>query len=210
VLAIQKVPQGDETGAVNPAILLKVARSPVFLGFCLAQALYVGAEVGFASWLPTYFRDSLVGGIAWEGVVVTIFWIAMTVGRVGVGPLIGRIPILRFVVVLTIGGIIGSVLVTIASIPLAAVGCVAWTGLCFSGVFGLILAEAGARYPSVSGSVFGAVTAAGGVGGAILPWSIALLAGAALNWRASLLLVPASMTALAVVILLLGRTGKGQ
>jgi len=83
---------------------------------------------------------------------------------------------------------------------------VAWTGLCFSGIFGLILAEAGARYPALSGSAFGGITASGGIGGAIVPWAMALMAGTAFHWRGALLLIPAAIAGVAVVLTLVAHT----
>jgi FHS family glucose/mannose:H+ symporter-like MFS transporter len=205
-LAVQRVPArpgADET--VDFAALVRLFREGPFLALCLAQALYVGAEVAFAAWMPTYFRNSLPGGIAWEGLVVTVFWVAMTVGRIAVAPLIGRIPLLRLTITLAVGGVAGSALATIWTQPLTVMACVAWTGLCFSGIFGLILAEAGARYPALSGSAFGGITASGGVGAALLPWAVALLAGTSLHWRGALLLVPAAIAALALVLTLAQR-----
>ena len=155
--------------------------------------------------MPTYFRDSLPRGAAWEGVVVTIFWVAMTAGRIAVGPLIGRVPLLRLAILLSVGGAIGGALVSVWTAPWVVIGCVAWTGLCFSGIFGLILAEAGARYPSLSGSAFGGITASGGIGGAIVPWALALLATTALHWRGALLLIPACIAGVAVVLWLVAR-----
>ena len=157
--------------------------------------------------MPTYFRDSLPGGVFWEGLVVTVFWIAMTVGRIAVGPLIGRIPLLRLAILLATGGAIGAALATVWTVPWVVIFFVAWTGLCFSGIFGSILAEAGALFPAMSGSAFGGITASGGVGAAIVPWLVALLAGTALHWRGALLLITAASAGCAVVLFLLRREG---
>lgn len=204
LLALQQVPRDQSSSeAVDFAALLLVLKQPTFLALCLAQGLYVGAEVGFASWMPTYFRERLPGGIPWEGLVVTIFWIAMTIGRIAVGPLIGRIPLLRLTMLLAVGSVIGSVLATIWTSPLVVICFVAWTGFCFSGIFGLILAEACELYPTTAGSVFGGIVAAGGVGGAILPWSMAILAGTWLHWQGALLLIPAASAGIVVILFLL-------
>ncbi len=207
LLAVQRVPpvpHGSE--AVDFKALMRVLGQPVFLALCLAQGLYVGAEVGFAVWMPTYFRNSLPGGIVWEGVVVTIFWVAMTVGRIVVGPLIGRIPLLQLGILLAVGGAVGAALVTVWTTPLVVIACVAFTGFWLSGIFGLILAESGARFPTLSGSVFGGVTASGGIGGAIVPWAMALLAGTALHWRGALLLIPVAVSGVALTLWLIARS----
>jgi FHS family glucose/mannose:H+ symporter-like MFS transporter len=208
LLAVQTVPCTPRASeAVDLPALARVVRQPAFLALCLAQGLYVGAEVGFASWMPTYFRDSLPGGIFWEGLVVTVFWIAMTVGRVGVGPLIGRIPLLRLAILLAAGGVMGALLATLSTTPWIVICFVASAGLCFSGIFGLILAEAGALFPSMSGSAFGGITASGGIGGAVIPWAMAILAATALHWRGALLLVPCAIAGVATVLYVLERQG---
>jgi MFS transporter, FHS family, glucose/mannose:H+ symporter len=200
-IGLQRVPDlGDASEVVRLGALLRILAHPVFVALCLAQALYVGAEVAFASWMPTYFRDSLPGGVIWEGLVVTVFWVAMTVGRIAVGPLIGRLPLLRMAALLAAGGAVGGLLTTLAAGPTAAMLCVAWTGLCLSGVFGLILAECGSRFPSASGTAFGGLTASGGIGGALLPWLAALLAATSLHWRGALLLVPAAMCGVSAIL----------
>ena len=205
-LAFQPLPRAQGHGeALDPAALRAVLRQPVFLALCLAQALYVGAESGFSSWMPTYFERRLPGGAAWAGLVVTVFWVAMTVGRTAANALFGRLPLARLAGWSAAGGAAGAVGALVWTTPLTVLGFVAWTGLCFSAIFGLVLADAGERYSQASGTAFGGVVAAGGVGGAALPWAIGILAGTALDWRGALALVPVASALLALTLLRLGR-----
>ena len=55
----------------------------------------------------------------------------------------------------------------------------------------------------MAGSAFGGITASGGVGGAVVPWTVALVAGTALHWRGALLIVPAATAGVAIVLLFL-------
>jgi FHS family glucose/mannose:H+ symporter-like MFS transporter len=207
-LALQRMPAlaaGSE--AVDLRALERLLTQPVFLAFCLAEALYVGAEVAFAGWMPTYFNDSVPGGTMWAGAVVTVFWIAITVGRVAVCKLIDHVSILSLAVILSTGAAVGSALALVWTAPGIVIACVAWTGLCFSGIFSLILAEGGEPYPGLGGSTCGAITASGGVGGAVLPWLVAILAAGTLHWRGALLLVPGAVGALSLLLWLLKRMG---
>jgi FHS family glucose/mannose:H+ symporter-like MFS transporter len=191
VLAVQSLPRSTHgSEALNFAALRAVLRQPAFGALCLAQAIYVGAETGFFSWMPTYFEKRLPGGAAWAGLVVTVFWIAMTIGRMATGGLLGRIPLLCLTMLLSLGGAAGSALALLGRSPLAVMTFVALTGLLYSGIFGLILAEAGERFPEVAGTVFGGVVAAGGFGGALIPWAIGALAATPLDWRGALWMVP--------------------
>lgn len=205
-LALQPVAdirQGSE--ALDWNALRSILRQPVFLALCLSQALYVGAEVGFASWMPTYFLRRLPGGAAWAGTVVTVFWIAMTLGRVVTGSLLTRLPLLRLTFFLTVGGTVGAALALVWTGPGAALAWVGVTGLCFSGIFGLLLAEAGERYPRFAGTTFGAVVAAGGIGGAVVPWAVGALADTGAGWRGALTLIPLGTALLSALVYRLGR-----
>jgi FHS family glucose/mannose:H+ symporter-like MFS transporter len=210
VLALQRMPPlaaGSE--AVDLQALKRLLSQPIFLAFCLAEALYVGAEVAFAGWMPTYFNEDVPDGAKWSGAVVTVFWIAITIGRVAVCKLIDHIPVLRLAVILSIGGAAGTALALIWTIPWIVIACVAWTGICFSGIFSLILAEGGEPYPTLGGSTCGAITASGGVGGAILPWLVSVLAATSLHWRGALIVVPVAIVALAFLLALLARRPVG-
>ena len=191
LLALQNAPPLIHAPeALRWPVLRTVLRQPAFLLLCASQALYVGAETGFFSWMPTYFERRLPGGSAWAGLVVSVFWLAMTAGRITTGGLLGRFPLTRLTLLLSLGGAAVAALSLAWTAPVVVLFFVACTGLCFSGIFGLILGEAGERYPHIAGTVFGAVVAAGGVGGAVIPWAVGALAGAGSGWRGALLVVP--------------------
>ncbi len=191
--------------ALDWSALRSILRQPVFLALCLSQALYVGAEVGFTSWMPTYFGRRLPGGAAWAGAVVSVFWIAMTLGRLATGWLVTRRPLLRLTLFLAAGGTGGAALALAWTAPGVTLAWVGVTGLCFSGIFGLLLAEAGERYPRFSGTTFGAVVAAGGIGGAAVPWAVGALADTGAGWRGALALIPLVMALLSILVYRLGR-----
>lgn len=198
VLALQRVPRTPHAPeSLQWPVLRAVLRQPAFVLLCASQALYVGAETGFFSWMPTYFERRLPGGASWAGLVVSVFWVAMTAGRIVTGGLVNRFSLTRLTLLLSIGGAVGAALSLVWTAPPAVLFFVACTGLCFSGVFGLILAEAGDHYSHVAGTVFGAVVAAGGVGGALVPWAVGAFAGTGLGWRGALVLIPLAAALLA-------------
>ena len=204
VLSVLPVPaQAQESEALNGAALRRIVKQPVFLMLCLCQALYVGAETGLSSWLPSYF-DHLPQGAAWSGLVVSAFWVAVTVGRATVGGGVRGLPLPRLAGGLAVAGAIMAALTLLPNAPGLVLLGVLGTGLFFSGIFGLVLAESGERFPRSSGTVFGAVVAAGGVGGAGVPWAIGELAGP-WGWQGAMALVPAAAALLAVLLLLLDR-----
>lgn len=206
LLAFQALPAAPhQPESLTAAALHSVLKHPIFLILCLCQALYVGAETGFSSWLPSYF-DRLPGGVAWAGIVVTGFWAAMTLGRAVVGGGIAGLPLTRLVCGLAFLGAVAAGLTLLPHQTSIAFIGVLGTGLFFSGIFGLILAEAGDCFPHSAGTVFGCVVAAGGVGGAVVPWAIGALTGSAWGWSGAMALIPAAALLLGVVLLVYDRS----
>jgi FHS family glucose/mannose:H+ symporter-like MFS transporter len=211
LLAFQRVPRNQTGGeTINFGLLVSVLKQPLFLRLCVAQALYVAAETGFFSWMPTYFVKALPHGAEQAGLVVTVFWIAMTVGRLATGALLHRMALLRLLLLFAIGGAAGATLALIWRSPVVVQCFVTWTGLCFAGIFGLIMAVAGNRYPTIAGTAFGGVVASGGIGGAIGPWMIGVLSETELGWRGALLLIPAFMLALIATLIRLERLSRSE
>ena len=195
--------------ALDLVALKAIIRKPDFIALCLMQLFYVGAETGFFTWMPTYFEKSLPGGKQFSGLVVSVFWFAMTVGRFGVGFLIGKVRLMRLNVYLALGGVVGGLMAVAVLNPYFVLFSVALVGLSFSGIFGIVLAEAAERYPNVAGTVFGAIVSSCGVGGAVLPWAIGALSETSIGWRGALLLVPFfSLVVIGLSLYLAKRDGR--
>lgn len=202
LLAIQPAPQAIGNGvSIDLSALKKLLSQPYFIGLCLAQALYVGAEVGYFSWLPTYFGHTIQNSAIWAGLSVTVFWIAITVGRITTGALLERIGLLRLTFLLSIFSSIGILITVLAPGPLITMVGVMWTGLCCSGIYGLVLSMAGERYSDITGTAFAGIMACGGVGGAIIPWIAGVIGASVLGWHAALGLMALIMVLLAALML---------
>lgn len=204
-LLFYKVPRSATSESLHISELLLILRKPAFGALCLMQALYVGAEVSFFSWTPTYFERSILDGAKWAGLVSTVFWVAMTVGRLLNCWLIHHVRLMRLTWISASGGAIFSVLALCSPNPMPVMLCVAAVGLCYSGIFSLVLSEAGERFPGVAGAAFGGVMASGGLGGAALPWLVGYLSITPLGWRGAFMAVPVTLVALAGLAAALGR-----
>jgi FHS family glucose/mannose:H+ symporter-like MFS transporter len=203
--ALPPVPITSRTAKMNLAQLRSVAGQPAFLSLCIAAAIYAGAEVGFFQWMPSYFHLRLPDGDRWTGVIVSIFWAGMTAGRVAAGAMISRFPLTRLRAVLALAGALCATAAVLFPSPTPTMAFVAMTGLSFGGIFSLLLAEAGERFPLATGTVFGGVVAISGVGTALVPWAIGTLATTSLDWRGALLLVPLCAIVVMLNALWMGR-----
>ncbi len=190
--------------APTPGALLATLRSPIVGALCFAQLLYAGAEVGFFSWMPTYF-ERLPGGLRWSGLIVSLFWGGMTAGRLWTGWLLGRIPLLPLRRRLATAGAVCATLTLLGHTPPVVMVWVLLTGLCFGGIYSLILAEGGERFPEAAGTVFGAISASGNIGVALFPWAVGALANVGVDWRLALSLPPLCAAGVALNAWLLER-----
>lgn len=188
------------------AALRAVVRRVDFRVLAAALALYCGAESGFFTWLPAHLR-TLHGGAAWAGVSVTVFWIAMTVGRVGMCSWVHGGRLLRIGAGLAGAGALWGVITVLPSTPGVVVVCMACTGLAFSGIYGVLLAETTERFSEVTGTVLGGTMAACGVGGALIPWATSVVGAGAAGWRVALLIPAAALGVVAVLSATLDRRG---
>ena len=192
--------KGQKEGGLKSDVLRSLLRQPVFVGLCLAQMLYGGAEVGFFSWMPTYFQKVLPGGAPRAGQIVSIFWIAMTLGRLAMARLLGVWSNLRLGMALALGGASCALLTLAWNTPLLVMLFVGLTGLFFGGIYSTILVEAGERFPTLLGTVIGSIGTASCVGTATVPWAVGFLAGTPAGWRGGLLLIPCSAGLVALIL----------
>ena len=206
LLQAQKPPRRTIVSEAVPTPSLRslLAQRPM-QWLCLFQVFYAGGEVGFFSWMPTYFEKELPGGAYLAGGVITVFWIAMTLGRIITGKFIGRMPLMRLSALLAAGGVVCSTLTLVSHTPLVVLSFVVLTGLCFSGIFVLMSAEAANRYTSTLGAVFGCLVATGGVGTALIPWAVSAVAATRAGWTGGLALIPCAIAGVMICSLLLDK-----
>ena len=80
---------------VDEEIVTNSSRRVVPL-FALFLFLYVGAEVGFAGWIFSYVTESRLGNATAAAFITSLFWAALTVGRIVGIPFAARITPARF------------------------------------------------------------------------------------------------------------------
>lgn len=197
-----RVPRSDVPRA--PSLLQLLARRPVQI-LCLFQILYGGAEVGYYSWMPTYFEKRLPHGAMLAGITVTVFWTAMTIGRSLTGRYMGRMPFMRLSALLAMAGAASAGLTLLWNNPFVVLAFVTLTGLCFAGIYILLTAEASERYPHEIGGVFGCMNAIGAMGSALVPWAVGSLAATRAGWTGALALIPCAALGVAFCSVLLQR-----
>ena len=174
----EKLPTGGKSGDSNkstppPTSSLKaLLKEPYFVLSLFTIFLGGSTEMGLAQWLPTFVEKVLhypeyVGGLS-----LTLFSIAMALGRLTVG-WIG--PRLSGYDVLLLSASTSTVLLVLGSFSpsggLAITSCVA-VGFTGSAMWPTILGITADKYPSGGAVMFGVLAALGNFGGVVMPWLV--------------------------------------
>jgi len=178
---------------------------PLVIWLSLGILLYVGATLGLASWLSTYFEKSLRSTAALAASTVALLWGGIGVGRAVAAWLSKHLSDVALVTWSLGLAAACQVAMLVVSSPVAAFAAVAAIGFCLGPVWPTILSRAGAAYPAQSGTVFSILVAMGAVGFVAFPPLLGV-AGTALGmgralWLCFLLLV----VSLAIFVRLWGR-----
>ena len=149
--------------------------------------LYVGTENAVAGWVAEFARRMVAGATTTWALAPTAFWAALTTGR-----LLAAVA-LRHVTesALIRGGLmlatLGVVAITFAaSTPGGVIAGAAATGLGLSAIFPLLWALVTRSIGSAAPAVAGPLYAAGGLGGAVMPWVVGAVSSAVDDLHAGL------------------------
>lgn len=160
---------GEGHGIMNRARLAETLRMPmVWLGVLLFL-IYAGVEVTTGQWTFTLFTESRGVSAYAAGILTSVFWGMLTVGRVIFGAWANRIGIERLLRWSMVGAIVAAVLVVFQSVPLGFAG-IGLMGLALSAIFPTLTSDTPNRVGLThAATTIGYQTAAASVGIAILP-----------------------------------------
>jgi FHS family Na+ dependent glucose MFS transporter 1 len=157
----------NQKGSTSPPVF------PVVL-LLLAFTMYVGAEVGFGSWIYTYALKTGLATTITAAYLTSVFWGSFTLGRLfGVWVSTHKRPLT--ILVIDLVGCLSSVSLVLIfpdsqlALWLGTIGAGAFMASVFPST--LLLAQ---ERLTVSGTLTGWFLVGGGLGGMILPWLIGL------------------------------------
>jgi len=143
-----------------------------------AMGVYVGVELGTASWMSEFVVAAVGGSVAQGARVVSLYWVGLCLGRVGVAILHRGTRHSRLIVALASVAVVGlAITVPAGGITWAAAGA-AVTGVGLSALYPLLILLAGSEYPTRRSQAMGLTSAAGGLGSMLVPLAIAVVAEA--------------------------------
>ena len=143
--------------------------------FALLLLLYVGAEVGFAGWIFTYVTESELGGPTAGAYLTSLFWGALTAGRVLTIPLAARVMPTRLIVSSIAGGLLSLSLVILAPRSILTLGtATVGFGLSMASIFPSTLTLASHRM-RITGRITGWFVTGASLGATLIPLIIGQL-----------------------------------
>ncbi|WP_274648480.1 MFS transporter [Paenibacillus humicola] len=164
----QPAKQGS-AGARAPAAGYKRADAPLLLLGALFFAVYVGVEMSFGNYLPAILGRTAAMSETEATVSLSLFWAAMSFGRLFIGRVTRRTGYRNFLTVCCACSAAGFVLLTLMNGEAGATGTIMFTGLSMAGIFAMGLLYMNEAFPDRIDRTTSLMIACGGVGGALLP-----------------------------------------
>jgi len=162
----------------NPrrSINWKIFSSTNLILLSLISLFYVGAELGSNAWLPSFLILYRGWNIIEAGLILSLFWAAMAIGRLGLAKVSERIGYGKMILICGSISLASISLGIVANslIPVIVLWCI--TGFCFGPIFPVILAWASSYLPENTGMSSGVILTVATVGAMFSPWLIGAVA----------------------------------
>ncbi len=190
--ASTKMPEPTRAGGFVLAEAVPVLGRPLLFLLGLFLFLYVSCEVGIWNWLP---RHLIAQGIPESRALNTLslgFALGLLIGRVGVSPILIRVPAITVLLFASVVMAISTFLMLRLSNPFSAAVLVFVAGLSMAPVFPTTLAIVGDNFPRMTGTAIGFVITCGWIGLAVSSRIIVFIAGGdPRRLKRALLVIPA-------------------
>ena len=192
---------------------LKLLTKPAVLVAALALFCYISLEISMGTWIRSVMNElyagaGVTGGAAKTGVVLSLFGVAMMIGRfltsmiknlTAIGP--------KVIVTLSVASLIAILIMLFANSPAIGIVAVVLAGLAFAPIFPTIVGVTFSKFePGLYGSIFGIIFSAGLLGGTLIPNIVGNLSVGSTVQHS--LLIPAIMAGILIAVaLFIGKVG---
>lgn len=155
---------------------LRMLRQGPFLSLFVIAFIYNGIATSLLGWIAIYMQESAGFSNFFAVSMVSVFYIALTIGRLLCAAYAERIGYAKTLLILIIGVTLTYPLVVIGIHPYFAVAGVFLSGLGFSGFFPMALAYGTRLYPEQTGTVTGTLNVSMTLGAMLPPFWTGLIA----------------------------------
>lgn len=198
--ASTKMPEPTRGGGFVLADAAPVLGRPLLFLLGLFLFLYVSCEVGIWNWLPRHLIAQGIPESRALNILSLGFALGLLIGRVGVSPILIRVPAITVLRFASIVMAISTFLMLRLSNPLTAAILVFLAGLSMAPVFPTTLAIVGDNFPRMAGTAIGFVITCGWIGLAVSSRIVGFIAGGdPRRLKRALLVIPASAVLMVVL-----------
>jgi fucose permease len=177
VQAATKMPRPTGAGRFVLADATPVLGRPLLFLLGLFLFLYVSCEVGIWNWLPRHLIAQGIPESRALNILSLGFALGLLIGRVGVAPILIRVPAITVTLAASMGMAFTTFLLLRTNRPVTAGVLVFLAGLAMAPVFPTTLAIVGDTFPRMSATAIGFVITCGWTGLAVSSRIIGLIAG---------------------------------
>src|ERR1700678_2412829 len=193
VQAAAKMPAPSGAGGFVLAAAAPVLGRPLLFLLGLFLFLYVSCEVGIWNWLPRHLIAQGIPESRALNILSLGFALGLLVGRVGVAPILIRVPAITVLLFASVVMAISTFLMLRLSNPFTAAILVFLAGLSMAPVFPTTLAIVGDNFPRMAGPATALGITCGWIGLAVSSRIIGFIAGGdPRRLKKALLVIPAS------------------
>ncbi len=174
LLPFSRLGEEDEEHGQHPRVV-ELVRHPLLILSFLILFLYVGTEIGVSSWVAEYYVKFLRTPESTGAYMVSIFWLGLLIGRLGLSGYRGRRQA-EMVFILASTCTVALSFVMLMKDPLLAGFGFFMTGLGFSAIYPLVIALVGKYFKRGQGAAIGFVATGGGIGMFAFPFIMSTIA----------------------------------
>lgn len=167
--------RGESRGKAEKLDMGMLRQGP-FLALFLVAFAYNGIATALLGWIAIYMQESAGFSTFWAVSMISVFYVALTIGRVFCAAYAERVGYAMTLLILLIGVTVTYPLIVIGIHPFVAVAGVFLSGLGFSGLFPMALAFGTRHYPEQTGTVTGTLNVAMTLGAMLPPFWTSIIA----------------------------------
>jgi FHS family glucose/mannose:H+ symporter-like MFS transporter len=193
VLALQREPPAASPRKMDIADMRALLRKSIVWVAFAGIGLYVAAETGIVGWVPSFMEENLGASKLSAGSVISVFWFAMTVGRMFCTWGASLLRPQTWVVLLCVLGAAAAAGIGSCRSQALCYVLVGLSGLTFSGIFGMVLAHAASELGKYLGAAYSVIVSGVAIGSLSFPPAMGWIAKAS-SMRLALI-VPAALLA---------------
>ena len=173
---LAQIPKTHKTSSITFKAAGRIFRDWRFMLACACIFLYCGAEGSAWGWMSEYMEAGLAFTVLKSSLAIGAFWLSITVGRLICNKIAPHVPVRTLVAVLVSVSVVVTFVSAFVSSEIFAWVMIVLMGLFYSSQWPLMVGHVTKRHAAHSGTSIAMMSCSGGIGMAVIPALIGLVA----------------------------------